>query len=621
MNQMFVLDRLTNKSYEICYVDPKLNDDINGKKDISFTIEQDENNLIPFNALVGRNFIVVDEVKHKSQRYFINSVTPKVEGDVYTKEVTATHIYVFRLRKNRIASTIQGKKSLNEALSFALKDSGFKFILMDDAKDIASQKLENFGSKSSLELMDDIINTYGIEIDADNTTIYVYKKMGRVINKKFDSASNMKTFQFTVNEDDTTTRVKGFGKLKEDKDILGDQSITYSSKTGSWEYDDSLKGDYTKKKGATFTFSFNGTGFKFRTLVSKMGGKWEFKIGDITKTISVYKKDANPTEQEFDIIRGLDSKDYKVTATFKGRDTANPNTKKTDPIMYLLRGDIITVYRSFKNDDEKYVFPPVVYIHPEEKDYLIEGKPSWAEDVIDDTITNKEDMEKLLAKKVNPYANVSYNLTYDEYINTVLEGIEDEIIKGDTIQVFADVQSGIVFEDSIRVTGMSYNPLDLSEGAELTFNGGEQDPEDRQIEDKKRLKEQQRYINNNKNYIDSQLSVIKAQVEQIHNTPSPEREAFSYTIQFINGQWELISGEGYLSLSSKLLTLNTDEDYDVTYVSCEPSSILKEKGVSISIDDEDGSKFNMTFYQSGKLIEPTEVPSDSKVKILIVGQK
>ncbi|MCY8085111.1 phage tail protein [Bacillus inaquosorum] len=618
---MYVMDRLTNKSYEILYVDPKVNDGVDGKKDLSFTIEQDEDNLIPFNALVGRNFIVIDELVHKSQRYFINSVTPKVSGDVYTKEVTATHIYVFRLRKHRIQNTIQGTKTLDEALSFALKDSGFSYTLMDDAKKVESQKLENFGAKSSLELMDDIIATYGVDIDVNNTNIFVYKKMGRVINKKFDSASNMQSFQFTVNEDDTTTRVKGFGKLKEDKDIISDQSMSYTTKTGTWSYDDSLKADYTKKKGATFTFSFTGTGFKFKTLVSKMGGKWEFKIGDQTKTISVYKKDANPTEQEFDVIRGLDSKQYSVTATFKGRDTNNPNTKTTDPIMYLLRGNILTIYRSFKSEDEKYVFPPVVYIHPKEKDYLIEGQPSWAEDVTDDSITKESDMIKLLEKKVNPYATVNYNLTYDEYLDVVLKGIEDQIIKGDTVQVFADVQAGIVFEDSIRVTAMSYNPLDLSDGAELTFNGGEKDPEDRQIEDKKRLKEQQRYITNNKNYVDSQISALKSEVAQISSKPSPDIETFVYSIQFTNGQWQVVSGEGYLSLVSKTLTLNTDDDYLVSYVSCEPSSVVKEKGISVSIDDVDGAKFNMVFYQNGQSIIPTSVPADSKVKILIVGSK
>nr|WGD65470.1 phage tail protein [Bacillus subtilis] len=150
--------------------------------------------------------------------------------------------------------------------------------------------------------MDEIISTFGVEIIPDNTHLYIYKKAGKEIVKRLDNLSNLTSLQITTSEDNTTTRVKGYGKLKEDKDILGDQSIPYDSKTGTWTYDSSLKADYTKKIGATFSFSFTGTGFKFKTLVSKLGGKWEFKIGDQTKTISVYK-DSAPTEKEFDIIR------------------------------------------------------------------------------------------------------------------------------------------------------------------------------------------------------------------------------------------------------------------------------------------------------------------------------
>ncbi|XRL93190.1 phage tail protein [Bacillus subtilis] len=296
-----------------------------------------------------------------------------------TKDITATHIYSFRAIKHVVHETIEGIKTLNEALKHAVKGSEITFTIMPDAKEIEAKKLEGFGNKKTSELMDEIISTFGVEIIPDNTHLYIYKKAGKEIVKRLDNLSNLTSLQITTSEDNTTTRVKGYGKLKEDKDILGDQSIPYDSKTGTWTYDSSLKADYTKKIGATFSFSFTGTGFKFKTLVSKLGGKWEFKIGDQTKTISVYK-DSAPTEKEFDIIRGLDSKTYKVVATFKGRDSNNPNTKgtkKVDPVMYLLRGNIIGVYRTFKNEDEKYIFPPVTYVHPEEEKFLINGQPSW----------------------------------------------------------------------------------------------------------------------------------------------------------------------------------------------------------------------------------------------------
>ncbi|WEV83792.1 phage tail protein [Bacillus velezensis] len=177
-----------------------------------------------------------------------------------------------------------------------------------DAQSIPAQKLDNFGNKYSLELMTDIITTYKIELDVNNTHIYVYKKMGSQLKKKLHSGVNLTSLQITTSEDNTYTRIKGYGKKKEEKDIKGDESISYETKTGEWSFDASLKADVTKKIGATFAFSFTGTGFAFKTLVSKLGGKWEFKIdGDQTKTISAYQN-SDPIEKTFEVVRGLDSK-------------------------------------------------------------------------------------------------------------------------------------------------------------------------------------------------------------------------------------------------------------------------------------------------------------------------
>ncbi|WGD57528.1 hypothetical protein P5664_05835 [Bacillus subtilis] len=80
MNQMFVHDIKTGQQHELIHVEPKVNDDITGKKDLSFSITLTEYNQIPFNALVGRNFIIIDEVRYKKQQYFINTPTIKQEG-------------------------------------------------------------------------------------------------------------------------------------------------------------------------------------------------------------------------------------------------------------------------------------------------------------------------------------------------------------------------------------------------------------------------------------------------------------------------------------------------------------------------------------------------------------
>ncbi|CAI6274263.1 prophage endopeptidase tail family protein [Bacillus subtilis] len=621
---MRVLDRLTNQSYSINNVDPKVSDRIDGTKDLSFSMRLLEDNVVPFNALVGRNFILIDEIKHKAQRYFINGVTQNQNGEQLTKEVTATHIYSIRLGKNYISKAITGTKSLDEALKFALSNSGFTYEIMKDAKSISSKKLETFGNKYSLELMNDIISTYSVELDVDNTHIYVYKKMGKVLKKKLNSRANLTSLQITNSEDNTYTRIKGYGKKKDDKDILGDESKSYDSKTGEWTYDSSLNADYTKKIGATFTFSFTGTGFRFKTLVSKLGGKWEFKIDDQTKTISVYK-DSNPTEKEFDIIRGLDSKTHKVVATYKGKDSNNPNTKGTKgaaPIMYLLRGNIINIYRSFKNEDEEYVFPPVVYVHPEEKKFLIEGKPSWAPDYVDESITKASDMEAILKTKVNPYSENNYTVNYNEVFE--LLDIEEPVIKGDTINVYADtVINGVTFEDSIRITGIDYNPRDLTQAKDLTIEGGRKTPEDRIVEEKKRIRDAERSIKAIKNQYDSQITALRNEFQQaiINSQTSNYAQTFPYTLQYVSGIWSVPTGGGNVTTLENVLVLTTDDEIKIKYVSSDTSSLLKQNGIAVSVD-YDGTTtdtFTVTFYQNGQQIKPTTLPEYSKVTVLVNG--
>ncbi|MEL7703095.1 prophage endopeptidase tail family protein [Bacillus subtilis] len=621
---MFVHDIKTGQQHELIHVEPKVNDDITGKKDLSFSITLTEYNQIPFNALVGRNFIIIDEVRYKKQQYFINTPTIKQEGALLTKDITATHIYSFRAIKHVVHETIEGIKTLNEALKHAVKGSEITFTIMPDAKEIEAKKLEGFGNKKTSELMDEIISTFGVEIIPDNTHLYIYKKAGKEIVKRLDNLSNLTSLQITTSEDNTTTRVKGYGKLKEDKDILGDQSIPYDSKTGTWTYDSSLKADYTKKIGATFSFSFTGTGFKFKTLVSKLGGKWEFKIGDQTKTISVYK-DSAPTEKEFDIIRGLDSKTYKVVATFKGRDSNNPNTKgtkKVDPVMYLLRGNIIGVYRTFKNEDEKYIFPPVTYVHPEEEKFLINGQPSWAEPVTDDSIKTKDDMIKLLKTKVNPYAEVSYDADYVELLDQALADIEEPVMAGDTIRVYADTPlNGITFDGKLRATGASYNPLRPEQPSDLTIDGKRKSRVDMEIEEKKRAKNQEQAIKNYQNQLATGLAEI-TQIKQSLATAQPSQQTtYTFSIQFLNGEWSVSYGEGFASLESGILSLNTDDDYTIQYVTGDANFIMKEAGYSLYVDDVDVNKINITLYKDGKLSDPLGVPDGSKVKILIVGQK
>lgn len=624
MNQLFVQDKGTKQVYEIVGSSPRITDGTDGKKTMELQIEAGFIDPISFEALVGRNLLIVDEKVHKRQKYVIRNFSKTQDGDVLSKSVSATHIYAFLLSKNRVDEVIQGELTLEKAFTHALKGSKFTFKIMDDAKDIKPVKNEGFGDAFSIELIDTIISNYKIELDVNNYEIYIYKKIGKKINKTLDTRANINGLTVTISEDNTATRGRGFGKQKEEKDTISESAMGYESKTGTWSYDDALKADFTNKPGATFTFSFTGTGFRFVTLTSKLGGKWEFKIDDDkTKTISVYK-DQSPKKETIEIIRGLEHKKHKVIATFKGKDSKNPNTKgkKTAaPIMYLLRDNVIETYREYKNENEKYVFEPVLFVHPNEQDFLIDGQPTWAEPIKDDAVTKAEDMNTLLEEKVNPFPEVTVAIDFEEFEVEELKGLEDELNKGDTLHVIADTpEHGITFEDDVRAVSMTYNPLDLTEKPDVTFTNVQKDMFDLQLEDRRRIRNQERYIKEQKNSLLAQIQAAKNELSDLiekGKTGSPQNAGFS--LVFKGGSWGSSAGDVYIDGSD--LIFETPENYEMVYATVDGSALLKQNGITPSIDYEDNQTdtFIISFFQSGKKIKPDQVPDTSKISVGIVG--
>lgn len=624
MNQLFVQDKGTKQEYEIVGSSPRITDGTDGKKTMELQIEAGFIDPISFEALVGRNLLIVDEKVHKRQKYVIRNFSKTQDGDVLSKSVSATHIYAFLLSKNRVDEVIQGELTLEKAFTHALKGSKFTFKIMDDAKDIKPVKNEGFGDAFSIELIDTIISNYKVELDVNNYEIYIYKKIGKKINKTLDTRANINGLTVTISEDNTATRGRGFGKQKEEKDTISESAMGYESKTGTWSYDDALKADFTNKPGATFTFSFTGTGFRFVTLTSKLGGKWEFKIDDDkTKTISVYK-DQLPKKETIEVIRGLEHKKHKVIATFKGKDSKNPNTKgkKTAaPIMYLLRDNVIETYREYKNENEKYVFEPVLFVHPNEQDFLIDGQPTWAEPIKDDAVTKAEDMNTLLEEKVNPFPEVTVAIDFEEFEVEELKGLEDELNKGDTLHVIADTpEHGITFEDDVRAVSMTYNPLDLTEKPDVTFTNVQKDMFDLQLEDRRRIRNQERYIKEQKNSLLAQIQAAKNELSDLiekGKTGSPQNAGFS--LVFKGGSWGSSAGDVYIDGSD--LIFETPENYEMVYATVDGSALLKQNGITPSIDYEDNQTdtFIISFFQSGKKIKPDQVPDTSKISVGIVG--
>ncbi|MGG4089003.1 phage tail protein [Bacillus licheniformis] len=364
--QLHVSSKDGKKVVEITGVSVDLTDDTTGKKSFTFTITKTQENGTEFDLLVNDNILYLDEKKFNHQKYYITDVEVRQENNILTKTVTAAHIFSVLLINNYVNDTVTKKLKLREALDIALKDTDFKYILEAPESEFPSAEQENFGDKNSTELMDEIIEDYGLEIDVDNYKIHVYKKMGKRIDFTLDSRYNMPGITIKTSSQNSTTRAWGYGALKE----------------GS-----------------------------------------------------------NSTDK-----------------------------------------------------DPKYEFAPILYVHPDEDKFLIEGKPRWAEPIRDERYKKASSMISALKRHVNPYPEMTVEADFQKIYEPKLLEIEQDFWKGDTIHVLADTADGITFEDNVRLVSIQYNPLNPYSSPKLTFANFRKDIQSINVDQAKRLRDQKRYI-------------------------------------------------------------------------------------------------------------------------------
>ncbi|WP_144499055.1 phage tail protein, partial [Bacillus pumilus] len=367
---------------EITGVSVDFTADPTGKKSFSFTLPRTQENATEFEQLVVDNILYLDEKKYNHQKYYITNVSLHQENGMLTKTVTAAHIFSVLLINNRIEKTVSKKLGIKEALDIALKGTDFKYVIHAKAGEIPSAEQENFGEKNSTELMDEIIEDYGIELDVDNYKIHVYKKMGQVIDFVLDSRYNMPGITITTDSQNCTTRAWGYGAQKE------------------------------------------------------------------TDSVSESKGDGKSTQDEKDVEK-----------------------------------------------EPEYVFEPVLYIHPDEDKFLIEGKPRWAEPIKDERYKKAGSIISALKKHVNPYPEMTVEVEFQKIYEPKLLEIEQDFWLGDTIHVIADTADGITFEDDLRVVSIQHNPLNPYSSPTITFANFRKDIQRINVDQVKKMKNLQRYIN------------------------------------------------------------------------------------------------------------------------------
>ncbi|KAJ0073396.1 phage tail protein [Bacillus altitudinis] len=359
----------------------ELQDDTTGKKSFNFTLLRTEDNGTEFDLLVPGNILYLDEKVYSHQKYYITDIElDQSRKNVLQKKVTANHVYTVLLVNDRVEEKISKKLNIKEALDFALAGTPFQYVLKAKLSEFDKVDQDGFGEKNRVELMDQIVEDYEIELDVNNYVIYVHLKMGKVVDFTLDSRYNMPGFKMKINDQNTSTRAWGYG---------------------------------AEKKA-------------------------------------------------------------------KKSDTKSTDTKTED--------------EKEKEKEPEYEFQPILYIHPDEDKFLIEGKPRWGEPIRDDTVKKASNMVSALKKHVNPYPDVVVEAEYQFIYEPALQGIEDDFWKGDTIHVIADTANGITFEDDVRLVSVTYNPLNPYDSPKMTFANFRKDIQDYQVSQARQIKQQKRYI-------------------------------------------------------------------------------------------------------------------------------
>lgn len=627
MNQLFVQSKHdpTNK-VPLEHVEPEVSDKLDGTKQLSFQCLQIPETELAFDMLVNDNVLLIDEIEHKAQRYIIVEDEKKTENGVSFRNVTADHMYIVRLTFNQVDEEISGEIDIDTALKHALKGSGFSYTIMPDAKGLKA-KLEGFGKKKSLELMNDLISAFVVELDVNNDHIYVYKEIKKRINYKLDTRANMNTISVKSSLSESYTRIKGYGKVKEEKDTASEETKSYDSKSGKWKTNSDLNAMYAEDVGQTFSFKFKGTGFSVKLIKEKLGGKITFNIDKKTnKTFSTYKDTGKESHvvETVDVIRGLEDKEHTVVATFKGKDSKNPNTKKmkTGFRVSIPNGNFIGLYRTFKND-EKYMFPPVTYIHPDEKLFLVDGRPRVAETVYEDSISKKEDMEKFLKEKIDPYPKLTIELDFEKVYDPKLEAIEDNISKGAIVPVIADTAYGILFEGEVRVQEIKYNPLNLDLKPSVTLTNYRKDIIDYQLEQTVAMKKQRDLIKKEiAEMLEAQKSIASSTQSQLNNINMKVSQDLSLSYSSVTKTWSIddssVDGAEIDEIGN---TIDIDIGIDIKPKSpragVDFDLSLKGFTAGATVDPTNPSGMNIALAKGGQRISPTatDIPSGAQINI------
>ncbi|MCY7961367.1 phage tail protein [Bacillus spizizenii] len=146
------------------------------------------------------------------------------------------------------------------------------------------------------------------------------------------------------------------------------------------------------------------------------------------------------------------------------------------------------------NKEPEYVFEPVLYRHPDEKKFLIDGMPREADPIKDERCKKASSIISQLKKHVNPYPEITVEVDYQYIYDQALLEIQEDFWKGDTVHILADTGYGITYEGDVRLLSIQYDPLNPYSSPKITFANYRKNILDIQLSYAKKIRDVKRYF-------------------------------------------------------------------------------------------------------------------------------
>jgi phage minor structural protein len=180
---------------------------VNGERSLSFLLLRTERNAHAFDLVQEESVVEYD-----GHEYRIKQLKERAIGNTPVKQVRADHVF-FDIIDVYQYGTINGTKTISEALSFALNGTGYIFVVVDAFDPVP---LENFGDDNALALFQKVLELYQAEFDLVGNEVRIYKQIGANTDFQFRYKHNVKTIAKTIKTDNLSTYIKGYGKRNDD---------------------------------------------------------------------------------------------------------------------------------------------------------------------------------------------------------------------------------------------------------------------------------------------------------------------------------------------------------------------------------------------------------------------